>query len=76
VTRPAQPPLRQLRRRPATLDQQVTISAEAVRYCATYLAWALPLATWLSLTILAPARIAALQDAIRAPFAGILLKRT
>jgi hypothetical protein len=61
---------------PASLDSQLKISEDAARYCVTYLAWTLPLAAWLGLALLAPARLAAIRDAAFAPFAQILLKRT
>lgn len=41
---------------PASLISQVAISADAARYCAMYLAWALPLAAWLGHALLAPGR--------------------
>jgi hypothetical protein len=61
---------------PASLLSQVAISADATRYCASYLVWALPLAIWLSLEILAPARLVALRGALTPSFGRILLKRT
>ena len=51
---------------PATLDTQLAISAEALRYCVTYLAWALPLCAWLALAVLAPERL----TRVRAPLAA------
>jgi hypothetical protein len=42
---------------PASLDSMSEMSAQSLRYCVTYLAWALPLAGWIALTLLAPQRL-------------------
>jgi hypothetical protein len=41
---------------PSHLTSQSEITADALRYCVTYLAWALPLAGWLGLALFAPSR--------------------
>jgi hypothetical protein len=50
---------------PATLDSMSAMSAESLRYCAMYLAWALPLTAWLSLTLFAPERLERMTHAVR-----------
>jgi hypothetical protein len=42
------------------------MSAEPLRYCATYLAWVVPLTGWLALSLYAPARARAIAAAVRA----------
>ena len=49
---------------PATLTTMSAMSAEPWRYCLPYLAWALPLAAWLALSLFAPARAAAIAAAV------------
>jgi glycosyl transferase family 87 len=50
---------------PASLNSQREISAEGLRYCLTYLVWALPLLVWLASEVLGrPGRVPA---ALRAP---------
>jgi hypothetical protein len=51
---------------PADATTMSAISADAPRYAATYLAWALPLAGWLALVLFAPARAGALAAAVKA----------
>ena len=46
------------------------MSAEPLRYCATYLVWALPLTGWLALSLYAPARAAAVTAAVGARIRG------
>jgi hypothetical protein len=41
---------------PASLDSMSQMTAESLRYCVTYLAWALPLAGWLGMALFAPPR--------------------
>ena len=55
---------------PASLTTMSAMSAEALRYCATYLVWALPLTAWLSLSLFAPARAAAVAEAAKARLRG------
>ena len=50
---------------PATIDSMSQMSAESLRYCATYLVWALPLAGWLSMALFAPRRLESWTQAIR-----------
>ena len=50
---------------PASLTTMSAMSAEPLRYCLPYLAWALPLAGWLALSLFAPARAAAIAAAVR-----------
>ncbi len=42
---------------PAGIDSMSALSEESLRYCLTYLAWALPLAGWLSMALFAPRRL-------------------
>jgi hypothetical protein len=42
---------------PASLDSMSALSADSLRTCVTYLAWALPLAGWLAMTLFAPWRL-------------------
>jgi hypothetical protein len=56
---------------PASITTMSTMSAEPLRYCLPYLAWALPLAAWLALSLFAPARAAA----IAASVSGRLVER-
>lgn len=39
---------------PASLDSMSAMTAESARYCATYLAWALPLTAYLAVSLFAP----------------------
>jgi len=50
---------------PASLTTMSAMSAEPLRYCLPYLAWALPLTGWLALSLYAPARAAAIAAAVR-----------
>ncbi len=49
---------------PATLTSMSAMSTEPLRYCATYLVWALPLTGWLAFSLYAPARAAAVTAAV------------
>ena len=51
---------------PATLDSMSAMSADSLRYCVTYLVWALPLTGWLALALFAPQRLERLTRALRA----------
>lgn len=51
---------------PATLDSMSEMTADSLRYCVTYLAWALPLAGWLALTLFAPQALRRWSRALRA----------
>jgi hypothetical protein len=51
---------------PASLDSMSAMSADSLRYCVTYLAWALPLAGWLAMAVFAPRRLARLTRALGA----------
>ncbi|HEV7807744.1 MAG TPA: glycosyltransferase 87 family protein [Solirubrobacteraceae bacterium] len=42
---------------PASIDSMTQLSADSLRYCLTYLAWALPLAAWLAMALFAPQRL-------------------
>ena len=53
---------------PATLDSMSQMSAESLRYCVTYLAWALPLAGWIAMALFAPQRLARFTQAVGARF--------
>jgi hypothetical protein len=50
---------------PATLDSMSQMSAESLRYCLTYLVWALPLTWWISMMLFAPQRLQRLTDRLR-----------
>jgi hypothetical protein len=50
---------------PASADSMSALSADALRICATYLAWALPLAAWLAMALFAPRRLARWSRALR-----------
>jgi hypothetical protein len=59
---------------PASLDSQREVSADGLRYCVTYLVWALPLLGWLSAAVLgrlaqAPGPLRAAATAAPAPAA-------
>jgi hypothetical protein len=45
------------------------LSADSLRYCVTYLAWALPLAGWLAMAVFAPRRLERWTRALRGPAA-------
>jgi hypothetical protein len=49
---------------PASVDSMSALSADSLRYCVTYLAWALPLAGWLAMAVFAPRRLARLTRAL------------
>jgi hypothetical protein len=51
---------------PATIDSMTQLSADSLRYCVTYLAWALPLAAWLALALFAPQRLERVRRRLRA----------
>jgi hypothetical protein len=51
---------------PAGADGMSALSADALRICVTYLAWALPLAAWLAAALLAPQRLTRWARALRA----------
>ena len=53
---------------PATLDSMSAMSAESLRYCVTYLAWALPLTAWIALALFAPQRLERFTQGLRARF--------
>jgi glycosyl transferase family 87 len=60
---------------PAGIDSMTELSDQSLRYCLTYLVWALPLAGWLSLALFAPQRLERWRAAVRArlprpPLAG------
>jgi hypothetical protein len=61
---------------PAEVDAQREISAHALRYCVTYLAWALPLCAWLAASVLAPGRLARLARVLRGDTPAPALART
>jgi hypothetical protein len=42
---------------PASVDSMSALSADSLRYCVTYLAWALPLAGWLAMALFASSRL-------------------
>ncbi|MEA2667061.1 MAG: hypothetical protein QOI11_4005, partial [Candidatus Eremiobacteraeota bacterium] len=44
------------------------LSADSLRYCVTYLAWALPLTGWIALALFAPQRSERFTQALRARF--------
>jgi Glycosyltransferase family 87 len=50
---------------PASVDSMSALSADSLRVCVTYLAWALPLAGWLALAVFAPRRLALWTRALR-----------
>jgi hypothetical protein len=50
---------------PASADSMSALSADALRICVTYLAWALPLAAWLAMALFAPRRLAGWEHALR-----------
>jgi hypothetical protein len=50
---------------PASVDSMSALSADSLRICVTYLAWALPLAGWLAMTVFAPRRLALWTCALR-----------
>jgi hypothetical protein len=50
---------------PASADSMSALSADALRICVTYLAWALPLAAWLGMALFAPRRLARWGRALR-----------
>lgn len=51
---------------PASLTTMSAMSDDALRYCASYLVWALPLTAWLALSLYAPVRAAGVVAAARA----------
>jgi Glycosyltransferase family 87 len=51
---------------PASLDSMSAMSADALRYCMTYLVWALPLAGWLATALFAPQRLDRLRGVSQA----------
>ena len=51
---------------PASIDSMTAMSAESLRYCVTYLVWALPLAGWLAMALFAPQRLKRWTRALRA----------
>ena len=53
---------------PATLDSMSAMSADSLRYCVTYLAWALPLTGWIALALFAPQRLERFTDRVRGRF--------
>jgi hypothetical protein len=53
---------------PATLDSMSAMSAESLRYCVTYLAWAVPLTGWIALALFAPPRLERVTQGLRARF--------
>jgi Glycosyltransferase family 87 len=55
---------------PASLTTMSAMSAEPLRYCLPYLAWALPLAAWLATGVFAPARAAAIAASVRGRLAA------
>jgi hypothetical protein len=54
---------------PASLDSMSAMSAESLRYCVSYLVWALPLAGWLAMALFAPQRLDRWTRAVRARLA-------
>jgi hypothetical protein len=42
---------------PPSVDSMSALSADSLRYCVTYLAWALPLAGWLAMALFDPQRL-------------------
>jgi hypothetical protein len=50
---------------PASVDTMSELSADSLRYCVTYLVWALPLAGWLSMTLFAPGLLTRLTPHVR-----------
>jgi hypothetical protein len=54
---------------PASFDSMSALSADALRICVTYLAWALPLAGWLALAVFAPRQLERRTRALRARLA-------
>jgi hypothetical protein len=50
---------------PATLDSMSAMSEDGLRYCVTYLAWALPLTGWLAMALFAPRRLERWARALR-----------
>lgn len=50
---------------PASVDSMSALSADSLRICVTYLAWALPLAAWLAMAVFAPRRLALWTCALR-----------
>ena len=44
------------------------MSADSLRYCVTYLAWALPLTGWIGLALFAPQRLERFTRGVRARF--------
>ena len=55
---------------PASIDTMSQMTAESLRYCVTYLAWALPLAGWLGMALFAPSRLKRWARAPRARLAA------
>ena len=53
---------------PATLDSMSAMSADSLRYCVTYLAWALPLTGWIAMALFAPRRLERFTQALRTRF--------
>lgn len=53
---------------PASIESMSAMSAEPLRYCATYLMWALPLAAWLGMALFEPRRLERWTGALRARF--------
>ena len=50
---------------PATLDSMSQMSAESLRYCLTYLVWALPLTWWISMMLFAPQHLERFKRGLR-----------
>jgi hypothetical protein len=50
---------------PASIDSMSALSADSLRICVMYLAWALPLAGWLTMAVFAPRRLALWTGALR-----------
>ncbi|MEY2514805.1 MAG: hypothetical protein QOJ89_2163 [bacterium] len=61
---------------PAGIDTMSEVSAQSLRYCVTYLAWALPLAAWLALALFAPQHLEHLQRRGRALRAHLTRRQT
>ncbi len=55
---------------PADIDSMSALSADSLRYCLTYLVWALPLAGWLSMALFAPRRLERWSTGLRARVAA------
>jgi hypothetical protein len=66
---------------PASIDSMSAMSDDGLRYCATYLAWSLPLAGWIAMALFAPRRLERCTRALRArlarsPVAPVAAART